>query len=714
MKLVLLLLQKPSIGYLPTDWKPYLNIFSSCTAYISRCIKTGSYAEGNFDSVLEHVIKIHFDLSISTAVLRTCISNKTKLACGIIDYKFTDPDVAHKLMWTVRLREICTVLILFEKVEDDFVPTGDLTSRVFGGDVDLDQIETKRRTWPQWILAFLKLITFNDQHTNFIKLPLGLINAKIIILSLGLSTGFLTNCFSCPKDSINVTLNYPTEISRIVRLSFIRVEPTSLHDFDKSWNAIHAQLQNFGSIDDTAMNEPECICAPRVFNDSIPICTAALCVHQIFAVRHNCSSDICRYILTQNFEFQNALLFTHVTSDNTVVIQGFPSSLGTLTDGLKFAVLLGLKEHQRVMNIGFILQPLPPQVWLAIFMAFVTIAIFFKFHKVGFQRGIFVLATYLFEQATTLREFSIPVLSWLYACLLLRNMYTSSMYSHLTKNPDPTGIPETMEQLLYFSEKENLTIFAEMDLAATLLYQTNVEKRLGTGGSSADTTKLLEFSKVVRLDDSVEFVGGLREGRGVECVLFKFQNDSFESIRLTWDETGLGHCGSGGRLAILYSKYGWPYSNNPRFVLPILGFLGRRRIINKFRENFLAEPVMWFHQVDAFLSEKFQITVASLFETGLFQMYKKMFEEGALVDLIAEVNEKGGFGNTWNLRTFAGIMAEADGVGWSRGHARKRKAEAMRAEEVVVILMIFGSFIVLCMMMFFGEGFTTWIMVRNY
>ncbi|CAL8098317.1 unnamed protein product [Orchesella dallaii] len=171
------------------------------------------------------------------------------------------------------------------------------------------------------------------------------------------------------------------------------------------------------------------------------------CITNIIYHRHNSSDPEIKALL-------NFLLLYGTISHAKVQRPYYVYRFGYHFTSHRFAYFL---EHEKgnEINILSVFKPVPLMWWLLLLSVAVCLAILFKYFKV--YNPPLVLFKIALEQSTKLNSMRfvgcVLVGLWLFACILIRNVYTSTIYSILTAKSLP-DIPETLEDAL-----ENYTNF---------------------------------------------------------------------------------------------------------------------------------------------------------------------------------------------------------------------------------------------------------------
>ncbi|CAL8098301.1 unnamed protein product [Orchesella dallaii] len=166
------------------------------------------------------------------------------------------------------------------------------------------------------------------------------------------------------------------------------------------------------------------------------------CVKGIIFHRHNCSEMQCELF------FGFLLLF----AENMIHEGSQPQYVhkyGYDSTGYRFAYFLKF-EGKNEMNMLFVFKPVPHIGWLILLSVAVSLAMLMRYLKVC-KNSLLAIYQILLEQDVNLKSKSAIGCAlaglWLFACILTRNVYTSTIFSFLTVKPRP-HLPNSLEDAL--------------------------------------------------------------------------------------------------------------------------------------------------------------------------------------------------------------------------------------------------------------------------
>ncbi|CAL8147162.1 unnamed protein product [Orchesella dallaii] len=144
--------------------------------------------------------------------------------------------------------------------------------------------------------------------------------------------------------------------------------------------------------------------------------------------------------------------------------------------GYRYLTMVHMKsfiQGESMIDFSDLLSPFTFSVWLVLIVSSLLIAV--NLLVLGSNRSFFSTVTTLLEQGGCNEEFRDwrrcrILIIWVFTTYLLRNFYTSSMYSFLTAEPEPS-IPENFHRLL---DDENHAIVGDSVALRTLVYTAGI------------------------------------------------------------------------------------------------------------------------------------------------------------------------------------------------------------------------------------------------
>jgi len=299
------------------------------------------------------------------------------------------------------------------------------------------------------------------------------------------------------------------------------------------------------------------------------------------------------------------------------------------------------------------------------------------------------------------------ILLWLFAALLLRNLYTSQMYSHLTKLPPPVNLPKTIQQL--FRNESKLQVLAEYSLASQISQHQKFINGYKTVSlnflSNVDSlVAMLRRIKVIFTRTQVpNFIKNMSHYVPLIC-------EDYMDRRLLYmeDREDFKHCKTLDRFAVLSYSVGSRKSYSSRFILPALEIFGNRRIINPSNDlGFMTKPMFWFSRKKLFFFEQVASQIASMVDSGLYSFYKENHDIFLQTEILKTLNGLGMFEKPWNFFTYAvqKIRRTRSGVKYSKSDKEQTagKHKGVRITELQPLFILCLQFFAVCGIFFLLE-----------
>lgn len=174
------------------------------------------------------------------------------------------------------------------------------------------------------------------------------------------------------------------------------------------------------------------------------------CLKQTIADSINCSSKSCEKIRDNSHEFES----TGIDFGQNRQYNSFGGQLHGFRYSI-FVIKQSIKDSSADLNALKLLAPFGTLgSWIKLF-TIICLRLALKITVI--QNNLYCwLFGVMLEQEDDKRKWAnlynwFLIFVWLYACHLIRSQYTSSLYTHMTKESDPTGIPTSFKELVYNS-----------------------------------------------------------------------------------------------------------------------------------------------------------------------------------------------------------------------------------------------------------------------
>ncbi|CAL8098212.1 unnamed protein product [Orchesella dallaii] len=273
------------------------------------------------------------------------------------------------------------------------------------------------------------------------------------------------------------TFDSPTANTKITtKLTEIKLANLKTTDLYHFWSNLNNNYKSFEpSKHGLACDDPRLLMKAK--NTKLTFRTSYYCVTNLFLEALNCSSNSCAKYLTQSFIYPPLLTLADLamTLGQNRYLHSRPLEYGIRQEGFKFEIYYQNKKSAN-LDIFALAKPISGQGWLSI--AFVFPMITFALKVTGLPQPIFQTVSAILEQDNYNGKQSIKVSAlfviWSFTCLLLRNVYTSSMFTYLTAGSVPV-FPSTIYELIFNS---TLGIVSTND-GQTMIFRRNPSVKYG-------------------------------------------------------------------------------------------------------------------------------------------------------------------------------------------------------------------------------------------
>ncbi|CAL8093192.1 unnamed protein product [Orchesella dallaii] len=341
-------------------------------------------------------------------------------------------------------------------------------------------------------------------NSGFLRLKADLYRQCTVVLTIIVEDSWVIQevyigCFNCAKTALILEeLISIDDVLRVTALvSWNDVSFTKI-DLDNRWNSVHRyinqlglerNIQRFKEFENVTDRNGSFCKSGKVFKEDI-------CLYDILLERNNCTNPICRLLLQISFSYQNA-----IDVDNEFDLL-YMVPFGAQYESLKFALIFSTNEKMKGTTILELLSPFQISVWMYVVLAMLFMsALLAKFNSKMFNSTWFWVLSILLEMDGNIKkriDWNIGHLMciWLYGSILLRNFYTSQMYSHLTKEPEPTNLPKSINEMFF---NTTVTILADQDVAFALACHLITWRRYDIDNTPEKFKEKPEYLKRIRI-----------------------------------------------------------------------------------------------------------------------------------------------------------------------------------------------------------------------
>lgn len=592
------------------------NNFNSCVIHITKVFRNDDHLLFHYDKVIESISHI-------VSIQSTKYPEYSHNAPNTLENTTTFCSLQRKSFSYHRFTSLCTIRLVSDLYEDNKRVYSDLSSFIFQnhnhGTADFTLI-------PEDFIVVTGYLDQNEYKVRYITLPEDYLATKIIMINLK-SNGILITCFSCSKEyHLYEIIDFEADTYWFHRTHlFIHLSSISksLTQLQLEWTSLNKNLDNIGHTA-KIYDYDKYICSGR---KDIVILGEYHCLLQLLHFKRNCTFLECRFLL-------ESYIYLGSARDIEIEVGEVPVTYGSLPGGIRFFVVFSLNEGRGKINgtyLSKLLSPLPFSIWLASVILFTLKAAVLNLNsrseneRKGFVGWALWLAIVILGDnggrvvhwKKNLKIGYLTVL-WIYFGILLRNLYNSTMYSHLTKSPEITNLPKSIEDL-----------FIKPETAIPVISTYNTIRKMfskGKIGIHHHDDKLSDLisrhSKITNINPfNKDFIQNISNGQDFTCKNFHLNYTLFrkKSNSLFYPTSG--------RFAILYEEPYTSLTSNSKFVKHTLAILAGRTVWEYVNlPHFLGLHFMWTFRRNVFFIEDFKMLIASYTESGLQRKFRRAID----------------------------------------------------------------------------------------
>lgn len=539
--------------------------------------------------------------------------------------------------------------------------------------------ESGRLYSPDFVILPMSLSKFPGYMLTILMWPY--LSSKVILLNIDQADVY-TSCVACMENFAYNWYTLTDGMERKMKVGHVPVVKIisnfsanlSVKQIEKIWDNLNFKVGsahgNEWERNDELVENGECgyqAVSKKVVEiqtiDKLQACILFLVKESL-----NCTSDSCLGLLGIRFQFGNL--------PNPAYI---PLSYGAQFHGIRFSVFIDKrKELEASLNVVSIMYPITLWGWVAIFCSFFWIGSALKAStKLSYGVWFWLFCTFL-EQLDDLRSFRnyrnwFLLLIWLFAALMFRNVYTSSMFTYLTLQPSPKNIPGNFYALT-------------VETGSVNQFLGNHETRLGLSEfhSAINKSKMLEFSgdrymnKLKVLDNG--FWAFAHTYRAIYSYLRKGDSGELKdfchkSNIIRYSKGRDGHakskCMDWSRFALLFSTEILEMNllrHNTLLTKLLLALFGPYSVYENNENPVFSSVWVWYSTNRNFLVGKFEINLAYLVESGIVavqQYYFEMLAQWTIVEEFRREHQIPGWG--WNMLSLVSFICSRSPLGWFSG-----------------------------------------------
>ncbi|CAL8121258.1 unnamed protein product [Orchesella dallaii] len=477
----------------------------------------------------------------------------------------------------------------------------------------------------QYVPDYVLLPLSSQQAT--IPAPKFLSSKLIVLIENGSSNpqNVFLGCLTClqkPKkeDPIYMRIggNYYSILN--VSLKVISNEEFSLQKIDTVWYFLHNDMKDMGYTE-RAIITPTARSYSKL--EQFFTCFDLLqykyfeqrkCLTEILQKFHNCTHSFCGSLFNS---ISYGTLNRHQANGKYSKLDFI--SYGTEFHGAKYVIFVTSKMDG-FLNIEALLSPLNFQIWIITLISFLALCTFLKLVEPQISYWFWLLSAFLEKSENVKDALGFKTLQlliiWLFTTFLLRNLYTSAIYSHLTKKVEPSNIPGSYEELL---KSTAFSIISDPCIPRNLPQCKRfdfygIHKEIHEIWIRFCAKYLPETMKVLKYRDSsipYGLLGRLDSHSPTSCQTHEMYDTRDCDQSQYWERFGLVYHTNSDQLG----SGSW---------LPwLIPLFGGRSVIQNNEPTMVVQPFLWSTGLRTFFSRLIlKRSLASLIESGIWMYYK--------------------------------------------------------------------------------------------
>lgn len=342
-----------------------------------------------------------------------------------------------------------------------------------------------------------------------------------------------------------------------------------------------------------------------------------------------------------------------------------------------------------VLSIAF---PLPKEIWICLGISFIVVGATLSTTGFPLKRAIYWLASVMLEQGDNLQNIRktsnvIVIFACMYMAIILRNVYTSTMFSNLIEMPEPKHIPESIYDLFSNSlnYKADIT-FVESSFKSKLVNRLHlVGNNTGYGVVHSDfVSGLVKHTRQIESWWNENHANSISEFQPIPCSKYPFKV--------------IEKCDTSKRVGLVYKTMGdWENRDKEfRFIKTVVSLLGGRKYKEPSSQKiFMPDRMFWYFNEASYIIANFQLFVSAVEQSGIAQKVRINRDIAIQSNKLKEANEMLRNKTTWNFYAYSEQDSKKRSQRQNSGNALWKRMskilyEPIQLENFAVILTLFG------------------------
>jgi len=488
-------------------------------------------------------------------------------------------------------------------------------------------------------------INSKSQFLRYLNSPF-LDTSKFISLNRNITAAYMA-CLTCNTEDYfaGIINQFFTMIANpLIKLD---ISSISLSELDSIWHFYHSNKNNLNTKLDAVKK-----CANAYYDEA--------CVYGCLNGKPLLESELkCSTHLVENFFNMTGLspkqgFFAKRESFTTTL-----SPAGAQFNGIRYSMFVKPTYHKSTVDSMIaLLSPFSYIDWAFVITCIFLLASALQLTGFPMQHALFWIIASIVEQGSYRKDYVSNrnkhiIISWLFTALLFRNLYTTDLYSNLTRKPIAKDLPKCFKELVL-----NYT-FPTLSFRIVTYYYVNKltnNRKNFVGKEDYFRTIFHRFNKraywledIRKPNNLVKFITGQRGIKANKGMMDgrPYYTDVFP----TWD-----------RFALLYEvKNDMPMS--APYMKPFFQAYGGLDLYRNNEVPVLVSPILWYFHSNHFFSKTFFTGIANLQESGISNYYDSNRIVMHQLDFLERYGFKRECGNMTSLNLFGlARMATSEGL----------------------------------------------------
>lgn len=332
------------------------------------------------------------------------------------------------------------------------------------------------------------------------------------------------------------------------------------------------------------------------------------------------------------------------------------------------------------------------EIWFCVIISFVIVGATLSVTGFKLGRATYWLLSIMLEQGANLQSRwkpsnALAIFSCMYMAIVLKNFYTSTMYSNLIEPPEAKNIPESIYELFSSTIKHKVdTVFVESSFKTKLVnYLHKIGEDPSYGIFHSDFLNgMIKHTRHVERWWRENHANNISQYQPVSCSKHPFK--------------AIEKCDTSKRIGLVYKTMGdWENRDKEfRFLKTVVSLLGGRKYKEPPSQKiFLSDRMFWYFADVSYLIENFQGFVSIVEQSGIASKVKIDRDIAIQKNKLKESNSKLENGKPWNFFAYSVLHSKMENRRQNGGSNFWKLESAfiyepIKIENFVVIMTLFA------------------------